>query len=84
MNLIYKGLMAPTSVMTSISVKRTSAVQIDYPYSECRTNIKNSDSILVKSTLARFSQYRQSDCFDVKENLSKRNLIFLQIKIINF
>ncbi len=64
-----KGLWAPTGATTFISTKRTSKVQIEYPYSECQSNIEKSDSILVKSTLAKFSQYRQFDCFDVNKVL---------------
>ncbi len=59
------GLWIPTDEAALISVKRTSTVQIEYPYSECQKNIEKSDSILVKSTLTKFSKYRQSDCFDV-------------------
>ncbi len=53
-----QSLWAPTGENTLISVRRTSKVQIEYPYSECKRNIEKSDSILVKSILAKFPRYR--------------------------
>jgi hypothetical protein len=57
--------MAPTGAASFIAINRLNTIQIPAPYSECQANIEKSSSILVQSTLAKFSEYRQSDCFDV-------------------
>jgi hypothetical protein len=57
--------MAPTGAASFFAVSRFNTIQIPSPYSQCQANIEKSSSILVQSTLAKFSVYRQSDCFDV-------------------
>jgi hypothetical protein len=57
--------MASTGAATFVAISRANTIQMPAPFSECQVDIEKSSSILVQSTIAKFSAYRQSDCFDV-------------------
>ena len=60
---ILNEILVPPGKVTSIAIMKTFIQQMEHPYSNCRSDLSSSDSILYKTLRKANLRYNKQDCF---------------------